>query len=277
MICLTCDIHHSSLGTGNQKACSISEVETTLLFMKLLEEASVKATFFVTGKTFVEEWETAKKFCGHPLISIQGHNYNCYQPELPHRIWKKLTGNYHGPASWEKRDIYKTIHVIQEKTGERIRCWRNHMYMHGPNTSQILKETGIELCSDGVKASASQPERDENGLWHFPINVIPDHEHIYHAERTPEWVEWWVKRYNWSDDFGPHSYPIEEWTDIAIDCVRKNAERGAISNLMIHPITMYLSDRFRSFEKILGVLNDYSSVHMVDLIPDSHVRYTKRN
>ncbi len=34
--------------------------------------------------------------------------------------------------------------------------------------------------------------------------------HLIHAERTPEWIDWWVKRYRWSDDFGPQSYYVDE-------------------------------------------------------------------
>ena len=89
----------------------------------------------------------------------------------------------------------------------------------------------------------------------FPINVIPDHEHLLHAERTPEWVEWWIRRYNWSDDFGPNSYDVEEWTDIVLDGLRENEARGAVSNVIIHPITLYLCDRFRSFQRILEFLS----------------------
>lgn len=266
MICLTSDIHHSSLCTGNQKACDMTEIETAQRFLALLEEAQVKATFFVTGKAFIEEWESLRPLCESPLISVQGHNYYCFQPELPHRLWKKLTGNYNGPALWEEHDIRRTMQVIEKRCGKRISCWRNHMYMHGPNTDYLLKKCGIKICSDGVCANAKGLEKKSTGIWHFPINVIPDHEHLYHAERTPEWVRWWVNRYQWSDDFGPHSYYIEEWTEIVLDCLKKNAERGAISNLIIHPITMYLCDKFRSFEKILAVLADQQTLHMEELL-----------
>ena len=39
MICLTGDLHHMSLQTGNQQHCDITEVETGKLFLKMLEEA----------------------------------------------------------------------------------------------------------------------------------------------------------------------------------------------------------------------------------------------
>ena len=77
-----------------------------------------------------------------------------------------------------------------------------------------------------------------------------------------------MKRYNWSDDFGSESYYVEEWTDRVIDQLHANAERGAISNMIIHPITLYLCDQFRSFRRILDVLASAETVHMGDLVDD---------
>jgi hypothetical protein len=96
--------------------------------------------------------------------------------------------------------------------------------------------------------------------------VIPDHEHLYHAERTPEWVDQWVRRYNWSDDFGSASYQVEEWTDIVLAGLEENEARGKISNMLIHPITLYLCDRFRSFERILDYLATRQTIHVGEAI-----------
>ena len=107
----------------------------------------------------------------------------------------------------------------------RIRLWRNHMYMHGPYTEEVLSSCGIECCSDGVRAASDGPVLHRTGLWNFPLNVIPDHEHIYHAERTPEWVRRWQKRYDWSDDFGPDSYYVDEWVDRVLEGLERNEAR----------------------------------------------------
>ena len=56
MICLTGDLHHASLGTGNQRHCDISEIQVAARFLKLLEAYDVRMTFFVSGKAFAEEW-----------------------------------------------------------------------------------------------------------------------------------------------------------------------------------------------------------------------------
>ena len=81
------------------------------------------------------------------------------------------------------------------------------MYMHGPGTEEVLASCGIRVCSDGVRAVSRGPEWHEGGLFNLPINVIPDHEHLYHAERTRDWVAAWQRRYKFADDFG---YDLDE-------------------------------------------------------------------
>jgi hypothetical protein len=267
MICLTGDIHHSSLGTGNQRCCDLREVEVAVRYLRMLEEAQVNVTFFISGRTFLEEWPYLRPICESERVEIGGHNFSCFTPALFHRVSKKLIGSYNGPAWYERRDAQATAAIIRARAGRSIRAWRNHMYMHGPNTEAVLASCGIRVCSDGVKAASRGPERHEAGIYNFPLNVIPDHEHLYHAERTPEWVAKWQKRYRWSDDFGSASYYVEEWTDIVLDGLRRNEERGAISNMIIHPITLYLCDGFKSFRRILDFLEARRTIFMSDALP----------
>ena len=263
MICLTGDLHHQSLCTGNQAHADKTELAIAREYLALLEEAQVKTTFFISAKCFLEQPEEVVPICEHPLVEVGGHNYSCFQPEIFHRICKKLLGSYNGPYRYQLWDARRTKEIIKQATGIEIRSWRNHQYMHGPYTEKVLSECGLELCSDGVEAACIGPRRDpDTGLLNFPLNVIPDHEHLYHAERTPEWVEWWQRRYNWNDDFGQESYYIEEWTEIVLDCLQKNEARGAISNMIIHPITMYLCDGFKGFLRILDYLSRRETVHL---------------
>jgi peptidoglycan/xylan/chitin deacetylase (PgdA/CDA1 family) len=266
VICLTGDLHHMSLGTGNQKHCDITEVQVAQRYLALLRGAGVKVTFFVTGRAFAEEWSDLAPICADPLVEIGGHTYTCFEPSLLHRVSKKVVGSYNGPAAYERRDVRRTIDVIRRRTGRTIRLWRNHMYMHGPWTDRVLAEEGIQLCSDTVRAAATGPSRRPDGIIDLPINVIPDHEHLYHAERTREWVAAWRARYRWTDDFGPESYAIEEWTELAIEGLRQNEQRGALSTLIIHPITMYLCDRFAGFRRILEFIAARRTVHAGEVL-----------
>jgi len=266
VICLTGDLHHQSLRTGNQLHCELSELVVAQRFLRLLEEAKVKVSFFVTGRAAAEQADELRPIVDSEWVELGGHTYRCFSPALPHRIWKKLAGNYNGPAPYESLDVWRTVDILRRRFGRRIVLWRNHMYMHGPNTAWILAAHGIRLFSDGVRRNARGPEPHPAGLLSFPINVMPDHEHIFHAERSREWVARWQQRYAWRDDFGPDSYPIEEWTDQVLAGLAANEAAGAISNMIIHPITMYLADRFRSFERILGYLEGREVVHLGSLV-----------
>ncbi|MDP8210916.1 MAG: polysaccharide deacetylase family protein [Candidatus Stygibacter australis] len=268
MICLSGDLHHMTLGTGNQKHSDIPEIQIAEIYLKLLEEAGIKVTFFITGRSFAEEWHDLEPICRSSSVEIGGHNFNAFKPSFGHRVWNKFTGNYNGPYICQKRDAQKTIEIIQQKTGKKIAVWRNHMYMHGPNTEKVLADLGIRICSDGVKKNSNGLIAHPSGIYNFPLNIIPDHEHLIHAERTPQWIEWWQKRYNWSDDFGPDSYYVEEWTDIVLAGLKHNEANGVISNMIIHPITLYLSDKFHSFkDKLLPWLADHKTVFMSELLP----------
>jgi len=265
MICLTGDLHHMSLKTGNQEHCDITEIQVARRYLRMLEEANVKVTFFMTGKAVAEEWDDLKPICEHPLVEVGGHTYYCFKPELLHRISKKLLGSYNGPAWYQRWDIARTARIIRERSGAHIASWRNHMYMHGPHTEAALNACGMRICSDGVRKNSTGPERHSSGILNFPLNVMPDHEHLYHAERTPEWVAQWVERYHWADDYGSDSYYIEEWTDRVLEELKRHEEEGILSNMLIHPITLYLCDRLKSFERILEFIGACDTVHMRDV------------
>lgn len=265
MICLTGDLHHSSLRTGNQLHCDITELQTARRYLERLRAARVKVTFFVTGRCAVEEWGDLRPICEDPLVELGGHTFTCFEPALLHRVSNKLLGSYNGPAFYERFDVRRTIDILHRRTGRTIRLWRNHMYMHGPWTDRVLANEGIVACSDAVRASATGPRWTDAGILEVPINIIPDHEHLYHAERTREWVSAWQKRRRWSDDFGPDSYTIEEWTELVLEQLRRNEEKGALSTVIAHPITMYLCDRFRGVERILEYCSTRATVHMSEV------------
>jgi peptidoglycan/xylan/chitin deacetylase (PgdA/CDA1 family) len=266
MICLTGDIHHSSLRTGNQQHCDITEIQVARRYLDRLAEAGVKVTFFVSGLCFVEEWEDLQPICEHPLVEIGGHTYRCFEPALVYRVSKKLLGSYNGPAWLQRLDARKTLEIVRRKTGQTIRNWRNHMYMHGPHTEKVLAACGIRACSDGVRRAGNGPEWHPAGLYNFPLNVMADHEHLFHAERTPEWVAAQQKRRPWSDDYGPDSYLVDEWTDRVLEELHQHEAQRILSNMLIHPITLYLCDRLKSFERILAFLAAHETVHMSEVI-----------
>jgi len=268
-VCLTGDLHHASLRTGNQAHADRSEIDIAAHYTERLREAGVKVTYFISGRAMEEEWPSLQPICDSANVEIGGHNYSCFTPPLAHRVFKKVMGSYNGPGFVQRRDALRTMAAIENRTGKRIRAFRNHMYMHGPGTEAVLASCGIEVCSDGVRAASPGPEWHGGGLYNLPLNVIPDHEHLYHAERTRDWVDQWQRRYGFSDDFGSQSYEVEEWTDLVLAQLHANAERGALSTMLIHPITLYLCDRFHAFSRILDVLARAETVFVSQTLPRS--------
>lgn len=266
MICLTSDIHHMSLNTGNQQHSDKDESVIADLFASMLASNATKSTYFITGKCFEEEWSQLKDICANPDIEIGGHTYHCFEPQLWHRGWNKLIGSYNGPKWYQHWDVSKTKNIIANKSGRVITSWRNHMYMHGPYTESVLAENDIFICCDHVRRTGNLFDTDRHGVRNFPINIIPDHEHLYHAERTPEWVEAWIKRYNWSDDYGSQSYYFEDWFQIFKDEILLREERGDVSHILIHPITIYLCGGLKALRDITDFLADFDSTQVTELM-----------
>lgn len=267
MICVTGDLHHQSLGTENQRHSDRPEIRCAQDALHLFEQAGVKVTFFVSGLAFAEEWDRLEPVATHPLVAMGGHNWNCLSPTWLHRVSGKVLGSYNGPAWYQDLDVRLTQEACRRRTGREIQVWRNHMYMHGPHTDRVLASRGIVLCSDGVDRTATGPRWHPAGLWHFPLNVMPDHEHLYHAERTREWVARWQRRYRWSDDFGPDSYDPPEWTDRVLQQLADHEDRGVISCMILHPITMYLADRYESLKRIVRYLATRRTAWITEALP----------
>ena len=257
MICFTCDIHHLSLDMPYMPYSDKTELEVAALFLNLLEKYNVKATMFMTGKCFTEEWNDAEKISKHPLVEIGGHNYYCFKPFFGHRVVKKALG----PYWYQYHDVSRTVGCIRKRTGKKITAWRNHMLIHGPHTEKVLSKLGFKFCSDEMNPTAFGPEWHINGIYNFPINIISDYDHIYHAHRT----EKYVKSNPWTDVFGSESFYIEQWVKIVLEQIKIKLENNSTVNILIHPITMYLSDRFAGVERILKFVSSHENCFFKEL------------
>jgi hypothetical protein len=54
--------------------------------------------------------------------------------------------------------------------------------------------------------------------------------------------------------------------DLAIAQIRANEARGAVSNVLVHPITMYLADGFAGFDRLLGEIARHETVWMSETL-----------
>lgn len=269
MICLTIDVHHMSLHTPDQARLKGStEAAIAAEFIRMARDRGIKLTCFLTGRLVQEE--PVEMYGNFNNIEIGGHTYNAFEPQLFHRISKKLLGTYCGPRWYQERDIRDTVEIIRERLKIGIESWRDHAYFNDRHTRPILHKYGIKILSDNVSRDQALPEPDEFGIYNFPINILPDHEHLFHSDRDQSSVGRWVKRYKWSDAFGSESYYADKWYGIVEDQVKRREAAGEISVMLVHPICLYLCDEYKTISKLLDFVKGYETILL-----KSSIRYAK--
>ncbi len=261
MICLTGDIHHLSLRINEQAflPAGQTEVGVAVRYLRLLEESGVKATFYVTGKTLEEEWESFRPIAESPLVEIGGHTYG----GLPRSRWStlksRLTGRptvsharSHGSRRRQLADASRMVEVARRRTGRRIVSWRSHGLVRDRHTEPLLARCGIRFISDELSWDQLLPVRTPAGLVSHAINVIMDHDHIYHAHRTPQYVARQKEHWGFPQDPTRESYPIQEWGEMVLRQVAAIEARGGLATVLMHPLCMFVADGFRTARRLLA-------------------------
>lgn len=272
MICLTGDVHHMSLMTHDQRHITdpaLTEVRVAQRYVDLLERYNVKATLYVCGRCFTEEGEDTAALARHRLVEVGGHMFNARFPRECFDAYGESTGLWNGPRWYQDWDIRRNVEVVREWTGRDLVSWRAHSYKVDANTYELLAAHGVRVVSDTVEADCLQPKRIEHGLISHPMNTIPDHDHLYHAHRTREYVEEANRRGYGADAFGAVSYTIEEWGDLVLKQAVEIDESGGVATILAHPMCMILADELRTFERMLSELSNRRSVwacEMLDIV-----------
>jgi len=254
MICLTGDVHHSSLMINDQKYIGdpqLTEIRITQQYVKLLEKYGVKATLYICGRCFTEEWDDLAPIVASPLVEVGGHMFNARFPRECFDAYGEQTSLWNGPRWYQDWDIRRNVEVVREKTGRQIVAWRAHSYKVDCNTYELMASHGLKLTSDTVEKDNLWPKRIETGIISHPMNVIPDHDHLYHAHRTREYVERIHAQGYGADEFGAVSYTIAEWGELALRQAVAIDEQGGIATVLCHPICQWLADRFTTLERLL--------------------------
>jgi hypothetical protein len=261
-----------SLRTNNQRFVAdkhSTEVKITQRYVALLEKYGVKATLYICGKCFAEEWDDLKAVVSSSLVEVGGHQYRARQPRGLFDWYGRMTGNWNGPRWFQKWDISRTIQVCEEKIGYRIVSWRGHNYKMDPNTYPLLSKFGIQLVSDEIRAKEMWPKKlpvsstetlMTKDIISHPLNVIPDYDHLYHAHRTGPYVERAKALGYGEDEFGAISYTIQEWGDLVLRQSEAIQKAEGIATILAHPICMYLTDEFKTFEKLLKSFSDLGCI-----------------
>ena len=270
MICLTGDIHHSSLRINEQSFIpdpGDSEVRIAARYLRLVERFGVKVTFYVTGKTLKEEWEDFRPIARSPLVEIGGHTYGGLPRTVVSRLRGLLTGtptsshrDTPGSRRSQVRDTGRMIAAAENRTGARIVSWRSHGLVFDGHTYPVLAAAGIRFISDDLSWEKHFPERTPQGLVSHPINVIMDHDHIYHAHRTEEYVERQKKNWTFRNDPTRESYGIDRWVEIVEEQVRTIEKHGGVATILMHPLCMYIADGFEAAGRLLEFIARYRTI-----------------
>lgn len=269
MICLTGDVHHASLQINDQKFIddpTLTEVRIAERYVRLLEKHGVNATLYICGRCFTEEWEDLAPVVASPRVEVGGHMFNARFPRECFDAYGEATGLWNGPRWYQDWDIGRNVEVVKEKTGRALTSWRGHSYKVDCNTYRLLAQRGLRVVSDAIDRDNRWPSRIEAGLISHPLNVIPDHDHLYHAHRTPDFVAQANARGYGADAFGAVSYTIEDWGELVLQQAQAIDDRSGVATVLCHPLCMWLADRFRTFERLLECFGRRRMVFARDMI-----------
>jgi peptidoglycan/xylan/chitin deacetylase (PgdA/CDA1 family) len=264
VICLTGDIHHSGfryrefpnprledLPPPRRPYVALSEAEVTREYLDIAREAGLKVTLFVTGLAVRRDWAAVRALAGDD-VEVGGHTYRAFQPLRLHDWFKRLAGSFYGPRWFQRWDVERTLVVIRRRLGTPAVSWRTHAYASDATTRRVLEHLGVRVLSDRVDLGALGPSPLTAGLVALPINVLPDHEHLYHAERTPSALA--------AARTARAVYHAGEWLTEVKRQVDAVEQRGGVATLLVHPLCMFTLDRFQTFRALCRFLSGRQSL-----------------
>lgn len=253
-VCLTGDVHHMGMHTRDQEHLDRTEVETAIEYAEIAADHDLPVTLFCTGKCVAESPALMRDLAAMEHVELAGHDYWAFTTPV-HDAWRALgkvtggrLGSWNGPRRFQAHEIRKTIAAFDE-LGVRIASWRDHAYRHDRHTADLLAANGITHFSDPVEPGGSV--RRDGDLTVVPVNTPPDHEHVYHAFRTPEYVA----ADDFSGPFGADSRDPHAWADWVLDHVEDCLAEGRTATILAHPACMHLADGFDAFEELCARLD----------------------
>lgn len=282
IVCLTGDIHHRSLNTREAKFIEpFSEIELAARYMEIATRYGLKVTFFITGKTLLQEWKHVEPLMAYENLEIGAHTFNAFQPLALHRASKLLRGSYWVSMGQQRSDIQKSAEIFKRRIG-RVESWRTHSYEYDDNTVPLLEESGFSVWSDVMDATQNMPKLVGDSLLSLPINVREDHSGFFHGYLTPEFVACqhtsFVARLRRKakNVMGRASdrqqlLSAADWFEGFKGDVLGAMGNGGVAVMNLHPVCMYLLDEFATFEKVCQFLSVYRSINVAEswrLLPE---------
>ena len=238
------------MGTRDQGYMDRTEVEVAIEYAEVAAGYEVPVTLFMTGKAAVEESEGVERLAAMDNVEIGGHNYWAFTTPI-HKAWRAVeklsggaVGSWNGPRSFQRYEIRRTVDTLNER-GADVTAWRDHAYRHDRYTPGLLANSGITHFSDVL--GPDEEVRQEDRIMMIPVNTPPDHEHMYHAFRTPgsEAVA------DFQGPFGGRSVSVEEWLEWTIERIDTVQSDGNVATVLAHPACQWLADGLDSFEDLV--------------------------
>lgn len=264
---------------------AMTEVDCSVKYAQLAAEYRLPVTLFVSGNVLKSELSTFKTLAEMDNVEIGGHTYNAFQPSWLHLSFQSIYGSYYGPRFYQKRDIQKTLDLLNQHTQHPVRSWRTHGYRSDPTTLDLLPQFGINVISDVTDADAVI-EPVNRQLVSLPINIPPDHEHLVHGFYYPEAIEQDrlliqsvrnfgrlpitrrnVKRFAKElvkrvirvrtpvQGFGYWMLEFKEWWEDVRKRIRLSIETQGFATLLIHPACWEVLDSMNSLNQVFQELS----------------------
>jgi len=240
-VVLTGDVHHYIPSSDRRHAVE-SESALAVEYARIAERHGLKVTLFFTGRALRDDVGCALPLLSMESVEIGGHGWDAFTPWWLYRPLRRLSGSPHGYRSWQRRSIARTCAAVEGLAAKPARSWRNHAYLHDSSTPRLLADAGIVAWSDEVDLARKRPYAHETGLVVLPINTLPDHENLYHGDRTPETL---------GDT--PSFYPAE-WRARVLKAVDATIADGGVATVLAHPLCMKVVDGWETFEALCAGL-----------------------
>ena len=250
-VILTGDVHQS-ISSSDRRHATESESELAVAYARIAASHGLQVTLFVTGRAAIDDRGDLEPLLGMENVEIGGHGWDAFYPQLAYRVLRRLSGSPHGPRVWQRRwTIGRTCATLQRYTGRPVRSWRNHAYQRDAETPRLLADHGVEAWSDEVDLNRPGPYRHPTGVAVLPMNTLPDHEHMFHGDLTPEAL---------GDDSGREVYTPAEWCDRVCRQTAAVVEAGGTATILAHPLCLKVADDWATFERLCAFVARFPSI-----------------
>jgi hypothetical protein len=256
-VVLTGDVHHF-IPSADRRHTAETESALAVEYARVAERHGLKVTLFFTGRALQKDAADSRPLLSMENVEIGGHGWDAFTPRWLYRPLARLSGSPQGYAWWQRAMIKRTCAVVERFAGRPARSWRNHAYVNDAHTPRLLADAGIVAWSDAVDLGRKGPYVHDTGLVVLPMNTLPDHENLYHGDRTPEAL---------GDT--PSLYPAE-WRARVVAAADAVLADGGVATILAHPLCMKVADGWETFEALCADLAPRPSLFAAEAVEGVH-------